>query len=246
MIDAGRREVFTRSTGSPVRSRAELEFEGVGRVSVTARFATATPSRQRARRARRRQPRRTFRARASTPRSPRLWLRRARRADLRALRCRGVCVSADHRCFRSAAGGRPRRDRARSSGVVCPTRGRARCSPASSRSRRRSVSAHSRRPIASRLPDHVSLRRRVARDEHRRGRDYRRRGIATALMDEVVRATRRGPAWLTRWRCASRTWARSSCTSAWVSPPRLRRGYYTDNREDALIMWRDPRSEREQ
>ena len=28
------------------------------------------------------------------------------------------------------------------------------------------------------------------------------------------------------------------------SPPGIRRGYYTDNREDALIMWRDTEGRR--
>ena len=71
--------------------------------------------------------------------------------------------------------------------------------------------------------------------------DERRTGVATALLEallERVGDTRRplharGP--------ASPTAPRSSSTSASASArPGLRRRYYQDNGEDALIMWRTP------
>ena len=72
--------------------------------------------------------------------------------------------------------------------------------------------------------------------------DYQRRGIATRLLERAVRAdaaTTSGAA--TRSRCASRTTTRSASTRSSASSAHgIRRGYYTDNREDALIMWRDP------
>ena len=75
--------------------------------------------------------------------------------------------------------------------------------------------------------------------------EHRRRGIALALLEAALRADRRPTAAAaTRSRCASRTQARSSSTSELGFRPRgVRRGYYTDNREDALIMWQDPVSE---
>ncbi len=96
---------------------------------------------------------------------------------------------------------------------------------------------------ARRLRDRVAVCRRVARDEPRR-----RRGEATGaaasrrqLLDERVRADpRRGRAAGSRSRCGRRTTPRCSCTRRWVFAAQgVRRGYYTDNREDAVIMWRD-------
>ena len=68
------------------------------------------------------------------------------------------------------------------------------------------------------------------------------RGIASQLLERLFELTAgRRRAAATRSRCASRTPGRSSSTSGSASAPRgVRRGYYTDNREDALIMWRDP------
>ena len=69
--------------------------------------------------------------------------------------------------------------------------------------------------------------------------EFRRRGIATALLARLFDITaddrRRGYT----SRCASRTRTRSSSTNNSGFEARgIRRGYYTDNREDALIMWR--------
>ena len=71
-------------------------------------------------------------------------------------------------------------------------------------------------------------------DHQRRGHRRRRcwpsstRGSAT-------------PARASRSRCAARTTSRSTSTSATASArPGMRRRYYQDNGEDALIMWRTP------
>ncbi|MFN2468762.1 MAG: ribosomal protein S18-alanine N-acetyltransferase [Gaiellaceae bacterium] len=76
-------------------------------------------------------------------------------------------------------------------------------------------------------------------------RDHRRRGIATALLDRLFELTadekRRGYTLEVRVSNvdAIRLYERLGFRSRGV-----RRGYYTDNREDALIMWRDPAEQR--
>ena len=65
--------------------------------------------------------------------------------------------------------------------------------------------------------------------------------VARLLLEHVFELTaddgRRG----TPWRCASPTPRRSGCTSGWGSSPGgVRRGYYTDNREDARSCGRTP------
>ncbi len=72
--------------------------------------------------------------------------------------------------------------------------------------------------------------------------EHQRRGVATHLLRRLFerRATMSGAG--TRSRCASRTRARFSCTRSSASSLAARRGYHTDNREDALIMWRDART----
>ena len=75
--------------------------------------------------------------------------------------------------------------------------------------------------------------------------DRRRRGIATQLLEHLFELTqgdeRRGYTLEVRISndAAIRLYERLG-----FEPRGLRRGYYTDNREDALIMWRDsaPRS----
>jgi ribosomal-protein-alanine N-acetyltransferase len=75
--------------------------------------------------------------------------------------------------------------------------------------------------------------------------DRRRRGIATQLLEHLFEQTlgdeRRGYTLEVRITndAAIRLYERLG-----FEPRGLRRGYYTDNREDALIMWRDsaPRS----
>jgi [ribosomal protein S18]-alanine N-acetyltransferase len=70
---------------------------------------------------------------------------------------------------------------------------------------------------------------------------HRRRGIALALLDRLFALTegdaRRGYTLEVRVSNAGaiRLYERAGFKSRGV-----RRGYYTDNREDALIMWRDP------
>ena len=71
--------------------------------------------------------------------------------------------------------------------------------------------------------------------------DYRRRGIARLLLEHVFELTaddgRRGYTLEVRVSNAEaiRLYERLGFQSRGV-----RRGYYTDNREDALIMWKDP------
>jgi ribosomal-protein-alanine N-acetyltransferase len=71
--------------------------------------------------------------------------------------------------------------------------------------------------------------------------DYRRRGIATRLLESVFESTRhdqrRGYTLEVR---VSNDRAISLYENLGFVRQGLRRGYYTDNREDALIMWRDP------
>jgi len=70
---------------------------------------------------------------------------------------------------------------------------------------------------------------------------YRRHGIALTLLDELFVRTetdaRRGYTLEVR---VSNTSAIALYERAGFYSTGVRRGYYTDNREDALIMWRDP------
>jgi ribosomal-protein-alanine N-acetyltransferase len=74
--------------------------------------------------------------------------------------------------------------------------------------------------------------------------DYQRRGIATRLLEEVFEITRddqrRGYTLEVR---VSNTDAIDLYEKLGFERQGVRRGYYTDNREDALIMWRDPSSD---
>jgi [ribosomal protein S18]-alanine N-acetyltransferase len=73
---------------------------------------------------------------------------------------------------------------------------------------------------------------------------HRRRGVATTLLERLFELT------VGRGRRGYTLEVRVSNTDAIALYERLgfkargvRRGYYTDNREDALIMWKDPLSE---
>ena len=70
---------------------------------------------------------------------------------------------------------------------------------------------------------------------------YRRRGIASALLDRIFEVTaadpRRGYTLEVR---VSNTGAIRLYERLGFEARGVRRGYYTDNREDALIMWREP------
>jgi ribosomal-protein-alanine N-acetyltransferase len=70
---------------------------------------------------------------------------------------------------------------------------------------------------------------------------HRRRGIAAMLLDRLFEATddgtRRGYTLEVR---VSNEGAIKLYEDAGFTARGVRRGYYTDNREDALIMWRDP------
>ena len=69
----------------------------------------------------------------------------------------------------------------------------------------------------------------------------RRQGVATVLIEELFALTteddRRGYTLEVR---VSNTGAIELYERLGFAPRGVRRGYYTDNREDALIMWRDP------
>ena len=69
---------------------------------------------------------------------------------------------------------------------------------------------------------------------------HRRRGIATALLDEVFGRTRdAGRRGFTLEVRASNEAALQLYETMGFRRQGVRRGYYTDNREDAVIMWRD-------
>jgi ribosomal-protein-alanine N-acetyltransferase len=71
--------------------------------------------------------------------------------------------------------------------------------------------------------------------------EHRRRKIATFLLEQLFEQTagegRRGYTLEVR---VSNDIAIRLYERAGFKPRGVRRGYYTDNREDALIMWRDP------
>jgi ribosomal-protein-alanine N-acetyltransferase len=71
--------------------------------------------------------------------------------------------------------------------------------------------------------------------------EHRRHGIATMLLDRLFESTddgsRRGYTLEVR---VSNEGAIKLYEEAGFRARGVRRGYYTDNREDALIMWRDP------
>jgi ribosomal-protein-alanine N-acetyltransferase len=69
---------------------------------------------------------------------------------------------------------------------------------------------------------------------------HRRRGIASALLDEVFGRTRdAGRRGFTLEVRASNEAALQLYERMGFRRQGVRRGYYTDNREDAVIMWRD-------
>jgi ribosomal-protein-alanine N-acetyltransferase len=71
--------------------------------------------------------------------------------------------------------------------------------------------------------------------------EFRRRGIASALLERLFEVTsgdpRRGYTLEVR---VSNTEAIRLYERLGFEARGIRRGYYTDNREDALIMWREP------
>ena len=71
--------------------------------------------------------------------------------------------------------------------------------------------------------------------------EFRRRGIASALLERLFEVTetdsRRGYTLEVR---VSNAGAIALYEKLGFEARGIRRGYYTDNREDALIMWRDP------
>jgi [ribosomal protein S18]-alanine N-acetyltransferase len=71
--------------------------------------------------------------------------------------------------------------------------------------------------------------------------EYRRRGIATALLDRLFELTAdEGGRGYTLEVRVSNTSAIALYEQLGFQSRGIRRGYYTDNREDALVMWKDP------
>ena len=70
---------------------------------------------------------------------------------------------------------------------------------------------------------------------------HRRRGIATSLLEKLFDVTAgRGRRGYTLEVRVSNTHAIQLYERLGFQGRGIRRGYYTDNREDALIMWKDP------
>jgi [ribosomal protein S18]-alanine N-acetyltransferase len=70
---------------------------------------------------------------------------------------------------------------------------------------------------------------------------FRRRGIASALLERLFAVTATDPrSGYTLEVRVSNTGAIKLYERLGFEARGLRRGYYTDNREDALIMWREP------
>jgi ribosomal-protein-alanine N-acetyltransferase len=70
---------------------------------------------------------------------------------------------------------------------------------------------------------------------------YRHKGVATALLDELFHLTEGDPrrGYTLEVRVSNAT-AIALYERMGFRATGVRRGYYTDNREDALIMWKDP------
>ena len=76
--------------------------------------------------------------------------------------------------------------------------------------------------------------------------EHRRRGIATMLLERLFEAPAgRGRRGYTLEVRVSNAGAVALYERLGFKPRGVRRGYYTDNREDALIMWKDPISEQD-
>ena len=95
---------------------------------------------------------------------------------------------------------------------------------------------------AARLPHRLALRRRVARDERRRrsrttAAAASRRLLLERLFELTADDARRGYTLEVR---VSNATAIGLYERLGFEARGIRRGYYTDNREDALIMWKDP------
>jgi ribosomal-protein-alanine N-acetyltransferase len=73
--------------------------------------------------------------------------------------------------------------------------------------------------------------------------DYRRRGVATTLLERLFEITASDPrSGYTLEVRVSNVQAIRLYEGLGFEARGVRRGYYTDNREDALIMWREPAS----
>jgi [ribosomal protein S18]-alanine N-acetyltransferase len=71
--------------------------------------------------------------------------------------------------------------------------------------------------------------------------EHRRQGIATTLLERLFELTAgRGHRGYTLEVRVSNVGAVALYGRLGFKPRGVRRGYYTDNREDALIMWKDP------
>ncbi len=99
------------------------------------------------------------------------------------------------------------------------------------------------RRARGRLPGLLALRPRLARDERRRGRPPAAPGHRHGAAQRACSRSPTGRASSTRSRCASPTTARSRLYERFgFKSAGLRPGYYHDNKEDAVIMWRTAES----
>ena len=72
------------------------------------------------------------------------------------------------------------------------------------------------------------------------GKKFRRRGIAEQLLLHFLKASeKQGARWATLEVRVSNEPARRLYTKFGFAPSGIRKGYYPDNKEDALIMWAD-------
>ena len=138
---------------------------------------------------------------------------------------------------RAARPGRDRADRAQlvpDALVALDVRGRARQAVVALPRRLRG------RDRADRLPDHLPLRRRLARDELAVAPGTGAAGsprCSERLFELTAGRSRRGYTLEVR---VSNAGAIRLYEELGFRTRGIRRGYYTDNREDALIMWKDP------
>ena len=109
----------------------------------------------------------------------------------------------------------------------------------------RSLLRRLRRRPADRVPDRLALSRRLARDESRGRSGSLAQGHRAQLLERLFEDTERDlERGITLEVRVSNAAAIRLYRSLGFQPTGIRRGYYTDNREDALIMWRDPPSGR--
>ena len=240
VIDAGGARSSRSSTASRLRRPADLGRAGRAYVGDGAVRYRARSSRRRGGRPAGRRPRSTSPGRATTRRSPRLRPGEApSRSTCASPTRRGRCaviearrVGVDVRRLTLSDLGDIERIEQR----VYPTPwSRSMFAGELAKPSSICLGAFARGRAARRLPDRLALRRRLAHHEPRRRRASAGAGIASRLLDELFALTagdaQRG--YTLEVRVSNP--ARSCSTRRYgFEPSGVRRGYYTDNREDAL------------